>query len=85
MRNYDLCRTFAAGAVSGTGSHLFIEGDSLYSYGHHFVVARRNADGSFWLNPAKYSPTTSRHQSYARRAIEAAGRGNNNLKQQFDL
>lgn len=68
MNNKQIAKNFAAGATKGKGSNLFIEGDTIYSYGLHFPVARRNADGTFWFNPDKYSQSTSRHQSYVAQA-----------------
>ncbi len=50
------------GAVAGQGSHMFIDGDVLYSYGHHFPLMVRTPFG-FVLNADKYSTTTSAHQS----------------------
>ncbi len=32
---------FANGAERGSASHMFIEGDVIYSYGHHFALAIR--------------------------------------------
>ena len=80
MKNNDIIQKFVNGATSGkitrhnaftgqTHTPLFIEGDTLYSYGHHFPLARRNADGTFWVNPDKYSTTTSKQQGLVRYAI----------------
>lgn len=71
MTNQQIINKFANGATSGNNSNrsLFIEGDTIYSYGYHFPLARRNADGTFWVNPDKYSVTTSKHQSMVRGAI----------------
>jgi tetratricopeptide (TPR) repeat protein len=53
--------------------NFFFCGANLYSYGSHFVVARRcvRADGSvaYLWHDASFSVTTSRHQAYARQAI----------------
>jgi hypothetical protein len=46
----------------------------LYSYGHHFIVARRLWVGSelvVLFNSDTYSSTTQRHCSYARQAVPA--------------
>lgn len=71
MTNQQIINNFANGATSGNNSNrsLFIEGDTIYSYGYHFPLARRNADGTFWVNPDRYSVTTSKHQSMVRGAI----------------
>lgn len=54
---------------SGKGSNFFFEGDTLYSYGKHFAVGRILPTGVAVLATRGYSPTTLRHQSYARRAV----------------
>lgn len=68
MSNTQIAKAFAKGATKGKGSNLFIDGDTVYSYGYHFKVAVRNEDGSFWFNPEKYSQSTTRHQSLVRQA-----------------
>jgi hypothetical protein len=71
MSNQTIITKFVNGATTGknsTGS-LFIDGDTIYSYGKHFPLARRNADGTFWVNSDKYSVTTSKQQSMVRGAI----------------
>lgn len=46
------------------------DGVTLYSYGKHYVVAHRlPKQGIVLVNTTKVSPTTSKHSSYARRAI----------------
>jgi hypothetical protein len=69
MNNKQIASKFAAGATSGKGSNLFIEGDTIYSYGYHFPIARRLPDGGYWVNPDKYSRSTARHQSLVINAI----------------
>lgn len=80
MTNQQIINNFVNGATTGKITRnnpyaggkltpLFIEGDTIYSYGKHFPLARRNADGTFWVNPDKYSVTTSKHQSMVRGAI----------------
>ena len=51
---------------------MFIEGDTLYSYGYHFPLAKR-VEGGFWVNPDRYSVTTSKQQGMVRGAIANAG------------
>ena len=50
------------GATKGKGANMFIEGDVLYDYGHHFPMLVRT-DFGLLLNADKYSSTTSHHQS----------------------
>lgn len=83
MTNATIIRSFVSGATKGkitrhnsftgqTHNPLFIEGDTLYSYGHHFPLAKR-VEGGFWVNPAKYSVTTSKHQGMVRYEIVRSG------------
>src|SRR5439155_18606095 len=61
-----LVQKFADGATRGKASAMFVDGDGLYSYGHHFPLAIRRTDRrTVWylLNGDRYSVTTSRHQS----------------------
>lgn len=53
---------------------VFPRGDSIFSYGNHFEMARmireKNGDRSYWLmNGNTFSVSTSRHQSLVRGAI----------------
>lgn len=45
--------------------NVFFEGDTLYSYGHHFILATKCKNG-YLLNGDTYSNSTSTHQSYTR-------------------
>ncbi len=51
-----------------TGS-FWTRGDTIYSYGEHFPIARRVDADTFLYNPARYSNTTGGHQSATRRAM----------------
>lgn len=66
---------FANGATTGkiAGNRMFIEGNTLYSYGYHFKLAVRLSTSLFWVNDSKYSVTTSRQQSAVKQAILASG------------
>jgi hypothetical protein len=62
------------------GANLHDEGDSIYSYGHHFEVARILRDHKrrpvgWLLNGNTYSNTTNKHQFAVRNAIARNGRG----------
>lgn len=62
----EIVEAFRDGAELGQASHVFIDGDTLYSYGHHFPLAvrYRNGDGyRFLVNGDRYSQTTSTHQA----------------------
>jgi len=54
--------------------NLYIEGDALYSYGDHYVIAAHLPDGRILWNDHQYSVTSSRHSTYARRALAAEQR-----------
>jgi len=59
-------------------SNVFFSGDVLYSYGHHFWLARalRGKDGALTgiiMNGDTYSVTTSKHQSWTRHAVARSG------------
>lgn len=54
---------------SAKGSHFFYEGDTIYSYGYHFPIARLitnpvNKKRAYLYNSGRYSQTTSKHQFY---------------------
>ena len=78
MNNSNVAKEFSQGAQKGKGSNLFIEDNTIYSYGHHFPIAIRLTDNDggykYIWNTNKYSPTTSRHQSCVLSAI-----GENNI------
>lgn len=57
-----------SGRTPGPG-RVFFEGPRLFSYGRHFLTAYRLPDGAAFLNSSRYSVSTARHQSDARRAI----------------
>src|SRR5881397_2150261 len=53
-----LVRKYADGATRGKASAMFVDGDGLYSYGHHFPLAIRRTDRrTVWylLNGDRYS------------------------------
>lgn len=68
VKNKLIALEFAAGKKRGKGSHTFIEGESIYSYGHHFPMASRIGSG-FLMNKEKYSRSTSTHQRHVKNAI----------------
>ena len=46
---------------------MFFEGDCIYSYGHHFMIARKYKEVVLF-NEDTYSNSTSKHQAYVRGA-----------------
>lgn len=68
MTHRELAKKFVNGSTTGISSNMFIEGDSIYSYGHHFKIAQRY-HGYFLINSNRYSITTSKQQYQVRNAI----------------
>jgi hypothetical protein len=54
--------------TSGKGSNLFFDGETIFSYGHHFPIARHHK-GVVLFTRDSYSVTTSKHCSQVRSAI----------------
>jgi len=52
---------------SASGSHFYFEGDTIYSYGSHFPIAR-HYDGVVLFTTQGYSSTTACHKSIVREA-----------------
>ena len=71
MNNGEVARQFCDGERAGSGSHMYIDGNVLYSYGEHFPMAWRHGK-TMYVNTSKYSHTTSKHQSYLRYAISSS-------------
>jgi hypothetical protein len=44
-----------------TGARVFFEGDTLYSYGRHFILAVKTRAGGFVINADIYSVSTGKH------------------------
>lgn len=62
--NSEVAHRFAHGIGSRcTGSHMFFEGNVIYSYGYHFPMAIK-WNGYVLYNDEKYSISTCKHQSY---------------------
>ena len=63
----ELVKRFREGKTSGKSANMFIEGNTLYSYGHHFPLVWKqkeiNGNDIYIKNGDKYSLATSRHQS----------------------
>ena len=54
------------------GGNIFGEGDKIYSYGHHFTIAKKmlvKGKPVVLMNNSYYSSSTSKHQSLVRQAI----------------
>jgi hypothetical protein len=80
LNNRGVAKAFAQGATSGKTKHMFIEGDKIYSYGHHFPIARRIEGNKVYFTTQRYSPTTSHHKSLVEQ--ELAHEGYNIIKKE---
>jgi hypothetical protein len=57
---------------SGKGSNMFYEGDTIYSYGYHFPIAKFitiDENNFVAYNYSSYSNSTSKHQAHVRGSI----------------
>ena len=69
----DLARAYAKHQLTegkAREGRAFVEGDTIYSYGHHFPIAHRIRDNEYLFNDDSYSRTTSKQQSAVRSALE---------------
>jgi hypothetical protein len=70
FNNQELCHVWASQSQKeGRGSHMFFEGPSIFSYGHHFEIARIVKPGTVLFTDRGCSVTTSKHKRYARNAV----------------
>lgn len=56
---------------AGSNAHLFFEGDTIYSYGHHFPIAKWLDENTVLFTTRKYSVTTSGHMRDVHSAIRS--------------
>lgn len=75
MTNYEICKAFAAGnktSYVSLYSNIFYEGDEaarvLYSYGHHFPIAKIEG-GICYFTTRGYSVSTAKHINLAESAL----------------
>ncbi len=75
--HWAIAQKFARGASKGRGARVFIEGNKIYSYGHHFVLATRKEEGDWGcgvkliVNGDRYSASTSGHTNLVIHACKA--------------
>lgn len=74
MNNTDIANRFSRLYTSGKGSNMFIDGDTIYSYGYHFPIAKHTdkiyrGQRIVLYNSRGYSNSTSRHQAHVRSAL----------------
>ena len=53
----------------GKAGNMFFEGDTIYSYGHHFPIARFVRPDTVLFTSKRYSVSTSKHINYTRQAL----------------
>lgn len=53
----------------GHSHSMYFEGPTIYSYGKHFPIATFRTPRVVMMNSARYSVSTSRHQSYVSSAV----------------
>ena len=71
----ELAQVFAEGGTEGSarGGRIFIDGDKIYSYGRHFIIAQRIDPTTYEFNTRRYSMTTSKQQSAVKSALQGRG------------
>ena len=62
ISNSAVAKEFANEATKGNSKSMYIEGDTVYSYGPHFPIAKR-IPGGYVFNSDNYSASTNRHKS----------------------
>ena len=81
MSAQEVCHKFSHGGVceKTPSRNVFIENNTIYSYGHHFAMARRiviekgKAFTVFLVNCNGYSVTTAKHMSWLGQALRNNG------------
>ncbi len=69
LRNDTIAKDFSLGIgleSKSKNKHLFIEGNTIYSYGRHFPISKRlflKGKEFYLFNTERYSVTTARHKS----------------------
>ena len=76
MTNEKTAKAFAAGKTKGKALHMFIDGDTIYSYGQHFPIARRadqTIDGKpvILITTRTWRRTTARHMACVYSALSS--------------
>ena len=62
LSNDVVAKRFADGDTKGAARSMFIDGDTVYSYGSHFPIAKR-IPGGYVFNSDEYSMSTATHKS----------------------
>ena len=78
MNNQILAEQYSKGVTTGSGSNMFIENDTIYSYGKHYKIAvRLNPTQEFAtnlkhvFNAESNSNTTAKHKAHVRSNLQS--------------
>lgn len=71
LKNRDEVAHYWANKIQdeGKAGNIFFEGDTIYSYGYHFPIARHAGPSTILFTTDTYSSSTSQHISIVRQAI----------------
>lgn len=74
MNHQQVCHIWAnQSKPRGKGFNIYFEGDTIYSYGSHFPIARhvtnKRGERAILFTTRRYSSSTGKHISYTRQAI----------------
>lgn len=69
MTNEQVANMFTGLFHSGRSNSMFIDGDTIYSYGYHFPIATRVNSKLYLFNCNHYSNTTAKHKNEVLSAI----------------
>lgn len=79
MKNQEVAEIFAQGGTAHTKT-MFIEGNSIYSWGKHFKIAEKFIISDFdkitdfvLFNSDSYSSSTAKHKNYVLNALLNSG------------
>lgn len=67
--NKQVAEIFSDSNVEASSNNMFIEGDTVYSYGKHFPIAKKIGDNKVEFTTDKYSTTTGKHKSLVLRYL----------------
>lgn len=79
MTNTQIAEAFAQGKTTGTANSIFINGDTIFSYGYHFPIARltdrtdETGKTIALFTCRSYSNTTAKHKNHVYSALSNAG------------
>jgi hypothetical protein len=72
MSHGDVADAFSRGDRDAKGANMFISGDTIYSYGYHFAIAKRIGCNEYLFNSDGYSVSTTQHKSLVRSALSGS-------------